>query len=74
VHFHNGGQPGYFRVVTSNPEANNEKASLLSKAVNAVKRFSSRLESVVIITTESMDLYTGFVLHMGDRITLKQVV
>jgi phage tail P2-like protein len=72
--FDYGGLPFHFRVVTNNPEATNEKAALLTKAVNSVKRKSTRLESVIIKTGDTMDLYEGFALHTGDYLTVKQVV
>jgi phage tail P2-like protein len=72
--FEYGGQPYHFRVVTNNPAATNEQAALLAMAVNSVKNLRSRLESVVIESTENMDLYTGFVLHTGDNLTIRQVV
>jgi phage tail P2-like protein len=72
--FDYGGLPFHFRVVTNNPEATNEKAALLTKAVNSVKRKSTRLESVIIKTGDTMDLYEGLALHTGDYLTVKQVV
>lgn len=72
--FDYGGQPGYFRVVTNNASATGDQAALLIRAVDKVKNLRSRLESVVIQSTESMDFYQGFVLQMTDNLTLKQVV
>jgi phage tail P2-like protein len=72
--FDYGGQPYHFRIVTNNPEATQEKASLLIQAVNAVKRSSARLDSVIIEEAENLSLYTGFVLHTGDHLTLTEVV
>jgi phage tail P2-like protein len=72
--FDYGGDPYYFRVVTNNPLATGAQAALLIKAVNSVKNLRSRLESVIIESTESMDMYYGFTLQMTDNLTLKQVV
>lgn len=71
--FEYGGDPGYFRVVTNNTAATSEQAELFSKAVNSVKRLSAWLESIIIQSTETMNLHTGFVLHTTDKLTLKQV-
>lgn len=72
--FDYGGLPYNFRVVTNNPSATNEKAELLTKAVDSVKNLRSRLETVIIQQVENMDLYMGFALHTGDNLTLEQVV
>jgi len=72
--FQYGGQPGFFRVRTSNPEATNEKAALFAKAVNAVKRLSAYLEAVILVTSDDLSLYFGGVLHMTEKMTVKQVV
>jgi phage tail P2-like protein len=72
--FEYGGEPYHFRVVTNNPSATQEQAALLAKAVNSVKNLRSRLESVIIQQTENMDMYVGFVLHTGDKLTMEQVV
>ncbi|WP_044480432.1 phage tail protein I [Paenibacillus antibioticophila] len=69
--FEYGGNPGYFRVLTSNPEATNEKAQQFTKAVESVKRKSQWLEAVVLEETISIDdLYFGGVLHIGEYITI----
>lgn len=72
--FEYGGEPGYFRVVTNNTAATSEQAELFSKAVNSVKRLSAWLETIIIQSTEAMNLHTGFVLHTTDNLTLKQVM
>lgn len=72
--FDYGGVPGYFRVVTNNPSATGDQAALLIKAVNSVKNLRSRLESVIIESTEDMNLYFGFAIQMTENITLEQVV
>ena len=72
--FEYGGAPYHFRIVTSNPSATGEQAELLVKTVNSVKNIRSRLDSVIIESTESMNLYVGMALHLTDNLTLKQVV
>jgi len=69
--FEYGGSPGYFRVLTSNPEATNEKAQQFTRAVESVKRKSQWLEAVVLEETIPIDdLYFGGVLHIGEYITI----
>ncbi|TCZ73064.1 phage tail protein I [Paenibacillus albiflavus] len=72
--FEYGGKPSYFRVITNNPEATNDKAALLARAVNSVKNLRSRLETVIIESSENMDMRFGFALHMGDKLKVEQVV
>ncbi|MCL6456721.1 MAG: phage tail protein I [Gorillibacterium sp.] len=72
--FDYAGEPYHFRVVTNNSAATNEQALLFLKAVESVKNLRSKLDAVIIQSTESMDLYKGFVLQMIDTITVKQVV
>lgn len=69
-----GGQPYHFRIVTNNEDATNAQAALLIKTVNAVKRKTAVLDTVIIQSTESMNLYHGLVLQMTDKLLLKQVV
>jgi phage tail P2-like protein len=69
--FEYGGDPGYFRVLTSNPEATNEKAQQFTKAVESVKRKSQWLEAVILEETiEARDMYFGGMLHIGEFITI----
>ncbi|MNZ98521.1 Phage tail protein [compost metagenome] len=69
--FEYGGEPGYFRVLTNDPSATNEKAEEFVRAVNAVKRLSAWLESVILEETIQVnDLYFGGTLHIGDSIII----
>lgn len=69
--FEYGGEPGYFRVQTNDPSATSEKAEEFVRAVNAVKRLSAWLESVILEETIQVnDLYFGGTLHIGDFITI----
>lgn len=69
-----GGEPGFFKVVVTDPSATNERAQEFIAAVNSVKRASAWLESVEIKTVDDIPLYFGNILHMGEYMTLKQVV
>jgi phage tail P2-like protein len=72
--FDYGGAPGNFRISTMNPSATNEKAALLIKAVNAVKRKTAHLEAVLLIVTDDMPIYFSGVLQVFDHLTIEQVV
>lgn len=69
--FEYGGEPGYFRVRTTNQSATNERAQDFIRAVDAVKRLTAWLETVIIEETiQANDLYFGATLHIGDYITI----
>lgn len=69
-----GGQPGYFKVTTSDPSATADKANEFLAAINAVKNARSWLESIEITTEGFMNMNIGFVAHIGKTITARQVV
>lgn len=64
--FDYGGDPYYFRVSTMNQEAVNERAEEFIRAVNTVKNARSYLESVIIISTEQLNLYLGGIMQDGN--------
>lgn len=66
-----GGQPFHFKVITSNPKVNDVLALQFSKAVNRVKRLSTRLEEVVVSMNGETVIYTAIALHTGDNITIQ---
>ncbi len=69
--FEYGGEPGYFRVRTSDPSATNERAKEFVQAIDSIKRLSAWLEAVILEETiEMTDMYYGGVLHVGDFITI----
>ncbi|MEB3103093.1 phage tail protein I [Ferviditalea candida] len=69
-----GAVPYHFRVTTNNSAATNEKAALLSKAVQAVKRLSAVFDGVVITDVETTPMYFAGIAHTGEFLTVKQVV
>lgn len=71
--FEYGGNPFHFRVMTNNPEVTQDKAIEFYRAVESVKRLSARLEKVILSQTEEMSLYVGCVLHVGEKMTVRQV-
>lgn len=69
--FEYGGEPGYFRVRTSDPSATNERAQEFVQAIDSVKRLSAWLEAVILEETiEARDMYYGGMLHIGEFITI----
>lgn len=72
--FDYGGERGYFRVKTSDPSANAERAAQFLAAINSVKNERSWLEAIEITTEGFMDLRFGVVSHIGKHLTARQVV
>jgi phage tail P2-like protein len=72
--FEYGGEPGYFKVQTSDPSATTDKAKEFLAAVNSVKNTRSWLESIEITTEATMNMYVGIAIHMGDYMKIEQAV
>ncbi|MFD0710646.1 phage tail protein I [Paenibacillus sp. GCM10027626] len=68
-----GGQPGYFKVTTSDPEATTTRAQEFLAAINSAKRLSSWLEAIEISKYDDMPLYFGNAIHKASIITCEQV-
>ena len=66
------GQPYHFRVLTTNTKVTGELADQFHKAVEAVKRKSTRLHEVLVMMSANLNLYYGFVLHTGDKVIIRQ--
>lgn len=71
--FEYGGEPYYFKVVTNNREVTTEQALMFTRALNSVKNTRSWLEKVELSQVEETNLYFAGVIHMGDKITVRQV-
>ncbi|MBY0088401.1 phage tail protein I [Brevibacillus brevis] len=71
--FEYGGQPGYFKVITNNRDVTTEQALMFTRALNSVKNTRSWLEKIEISQVEEHNLYFAGIIHMGDKITVKQV-
>lgn len=71
--FEYGGEPGYFQVITNNPEVTQERAQEFYRAVDSVKRKSAHLERVILSQSEPMNLYFAGVLRMGEKMTVRMV-
>ncbi|GIO09679.1 hypothetical protein J31TS6_57070 [Brevibacillus reuszeri] len=71
--FEYGGDPGYFKVITNNRSVTTDQAFLFIRALNSVKNTRSWLEKIEISQVEDHNLYFAGILHMGDKITVRQV-
>lgn len=65
-----GGDPYHFRVVTNNADVTTTRAQEFIEAVNAIKRLSTVLDSVTISQAETLPLYIGGFIHVGERIII----
>ena len=61
--FQYGGEPGRFRVYSSNPTLNEGKFTEFLNLLNKVKRASAQLDGVFITLSGEMNLHTGVALH-----------
>lgn len=61
--FEYGGEPGRFRVFSTNPTLNESKFVEFLNLLNKVKRASAKLDGVFISLTGQMNLYAGTALH-----------
>ncbi|MFH5187099.1 phage tail protein I [Paenibacillus sp. TAB 01] len=68
------GEPYTFRVITTNSSATNEQASDFLKALNSVKNTRSWLDGILLSMADEMNVYYGGALHVGEFMTIKQVV
>lgn len=65
--FEYDGEPGHFRVYSTNPSLTNEKLLEFLNLLEKVKRASSILDGVFISLTGQMNLYTGVAIHEVGR-------
>lgn len=71
--FEYGGEPGYFRILTSNPNVTGDTLEQFRKTAQDVKRLSAWLEEVLVeMSVPNMSLTQGFALYEHTEITLTQ--
>lgn len=58
-----GGEPGHFRVLSSNPSLNNERLSEFLTLLNKIKRASAKLDGINITLDAELILSAGVALH-----------
>ena len=61
--FQYGGEPGRFRIYSTNPTLNESKFTEFLTILSKVKRASSQLDGVFISLTGQMTLRSGAALH-----------
>lgn len=69
-----GADPGHFRVVTNNSSATDEMSNRFLQIVEQVKRKSAHLDQIIVELASEMRLNFSLVLHLGEKITFRQVV
>lgn len=65
------GKPGHFQVITNNPEVTQERAQEFYRAIDSVKRLSSKLEQVILSQSEKLQLYHGSAVLVSENILIK---
>ena len=68
--FEYGGQPGHFRVVSSNPTMNAEKIGEFMAILEKVKRASSHLDTITINLAADIQLATGMAVIESGKETI----
>lgn len=69
--FEYGGDPGHFRVYSTNPTLTDERLTEFLTVLNRVKRHSSKLDEVEINLTGKLTLSVGVGFHEASRETYK---
>ena len=57
------GEPGHFRVYSSNPSLNNERLTEFLSLLNKTKRASAKLDGISITLDAELVLATGIAMH-----------
>ena len=71
--FEYGGDPGYFRILTTNPNVSGETLEQFRKTAQDVKRLSAWVEEVLVdLGLPNMVFTQGFALYDHTDITLTQ--
>lgn len=66
--FEYGGEPGCFRVRTTNAAVTDDMAEEFAFALETVKNVRSRLETILVELSGEMDLSIGVAIHIGEVI------
>ena len=61
--FEYGGEPGHFRVYSSNPTVSNERLLEFVSLLNKVKRASAKLDGIYLTLTGELILAGGVAMH-----------
>lgn len=68
------GEPYKFKARTNDPTATNQRAEEFIRALNAAKNERSWLDSIEITMNEQLPMNFAGILHMGESMTVRQVV
>jgi len=68
--FEYGGQPGRFKVITSNSSVTTEDAEKFLTALDSVRRISAHLDAIEITMMDTLQMYVGMPLHIGEFMTV----
>lgn len=68
--FEYGGEPGRFKVITSNAAVTAEEAAKFLAALDSVMRISAHLESIEITVSDTLQMYIALPLHIGEFMTV----
>lgn len=61
------GEPGHFKVLSSNPSITNENLTAFLNILSKVKRASAHLDGIQITLTGQMKLHIGVALHESSH-------
>ena len=71
--FDYGGEPGYFRILTGNPNVTGETLEQFRQTAQNVKRLSAWLDGVLVdMAIPNSDIYNGFAIYDHTELTLTQ--
>ena len=57
------GEPGHFRVLSSNPSINNERLTEFLNLLNKIKRASAKLDTIILTIDAELTLGIGVAIH-----------
>ncbi len=71
--FEYSGEPGYFRIITANPQITGETLRKFEETAHNVKRLTAWLDGVLVeLPLPNMAIYQGFAMYDHTNITLVQ--
>ena len=71
--FEYGGQPGYFRVISLNPQITDRDVDKFLRVLNKVKRASAHLDDIIIGLSGKTSLNIGMSTQVVENITCQTV-
>lgn len=68
--FEYDGEPGHFKINSSNPSVTNENLTKFLRILSKVKRGSAQLDGIFINMLSQQNIYTGAACHITDKVTV----